>query len=66
MNKNLIILFYPKTEKDNANKNIPLALFKIGSELKSEGYDVIIIDERFEENYKNSLKSILNKNILKI
>ncbi|GAG05727.1 unnamed protein product, partial [marine sediment metagenome] len=63
MKKNLVILFYPKTEKENVSKNIPLALLKLGSELKGAGFDVAVIDERFEENYKDYLKDILNKAI---
>jgi len=61
MEKNSIILFYPKTERENRMKNIPLALLKVGSELKAAGYKVTIIDERFEENYENRLKNILNE-----
>ena len=58
--KNSVILFFPKTEKDNVNKNTPTAILKIGSELKGSGYKVIPIDERFEENYENRLKDSLN------
>lgn len=58
--RNLVILFFPKTEKNNVNRNIPLSLLKIGSELKGEGYDVLIIDERFEEKYENSLSNALD------
>ncbi|MDD4910360.1 MAG: radical SAM protein [Candidatus Omnitrophica bacterium] len=57
--KHTIILFYPKTERDNINKNIPLPLLKIGSELKNAGYKVVIIDERMEENYIDGLKQAL-------
>lgn len=61
--KNAVILFYPKTEKENVNKNIPLAILKVGSQLKGAGYDVITIDERFEENYENRLKKALDNAI---
>ena len=46
--KNKAVLFYPKTEKENFNLNVPLSLLKIGSALKGAGYDVRIIDERFD------------------
>lgn len=61
MERNSVILFYPKTEKGNLNKNIPLALLKISSELRCAGYEVVIVDERFEEDYENLLKDVLNK-----
>ncbi len=61
--KNSIILFYPKTEKDNVNRNTPTALLKIGSVLESSGYDVIAIDERFEENYEDCLRNSLDRAI---
>lgn len=59
MKNNLIVLFYPKSEQKNLNRNIPLSLLKIGSELKNAGYKAVIIDERFEENYENYLEKIL-------
>ena len=63
MEKNLVILFYPKTEKENIMRNLPLAILKIGSELKARGYEVVAIDERFEENYENRLRENLDKAI---
>jgi len=59
MKKKVILLFYPKTERENSNKNIPLSLLKVGSELKSAGYRIMIIDERFQENYTALLEEIL-------
>ena len=63
MKKNTIALFYPKTEKESVNKNLPFAILKLGSELKGEGYDLAIIDERFEEQYQHRLSEVLDKAI---
>jgi radical SAM superfamily enzyme YgiQ (UPF0313 family) len=61
MKKNTVVLFYPKTEKNNINKNLPFAILKLASELKGAGYEVIAIDERFEEDYENQLINALDK-----
>ena len=57
--KNSVVLFYPKTEKENVRIDIPLAPLKIGSQLKGAGYDVVIIDERFEEEYEKHLEDVI-------
>ena len=59
MQTKTVVLFYPKTEKDNFNKNLPMSLLKIGSELKKAGFKVSIIDERFDDNYQGNLEKIL-------
>lgn len=61
MKKNLAILFCPKTEPENMMKNTPLSLLKVGSELAGAGYEVAIIDERFEEDYQERLRGLLAK-----
>lgn len=61
--KNTFVLFYPKTEPENINKNIPFSLLKIGSELKGRGFDVMIIDERREKNYEPGLRCALDRSI---
>jgi len=59
MRKNTVILFYPKTEPENINKNIPLSILKVGSEISGAGYRVIVIDERFDREYENALLAAL-------
>ena len=54
------VLFYPKTEKENINKNLPMSLLKIGSEIKNAGFSVIIIDERFNYNYQEAVAAVID------
>ena len=56
-----VVLFYPKTDSEGSFKNIPLSVLKIGSELKGAGYDVITIDERFEDGYQKKLAGALEQ-----
>lgn len=60
MQKKTVILFYPKTEKENFNKNLPMSLLKIGSEIKKSGFTVVIFDERFDDDYQKALEKILD------
>lgn len=55
--KKKIILFYPKTEKENINRNLPLALLAVGSPLAYEEYDVRIFDSRRDGHYKTFIKN---------
>ena len=58
--KNLAILFYPDTGEGSANINVPLAPFKIGSQLKNAGFEVAVIDERLEAGYHKRLEGLLD------
>lgn len=61
MKKDLVVLFFPKTEPDNIYKNVPISLLKIGSQLVADGYRVKIIDSRFDEDYENTIESSLDE-----
>lgn len=61
-----IILFRPK---ENYSKNIlnyrtPLGLIYVATALQAEGFNTIIIDTETTPDWKNKLKSELNKNII--
>ena len=60
MQKKTVVLFYPKTEKENFNKNLPMSLLKIGSEIKKAGFSVVLFDERFDDDYQKCLTEILD------
>ncbi len=59
MKKDLVILFYPKTEPDNIYLNLPIAMLKLASEVVANGYRVKIIDSRIEKNYDLAIKESL-------
>ena len=58
--KNRLMLFYPKNDKANCMKFLPLSILKVGSQLKSAGFDGISINERFEKDYENRLPQELD------
>ena len=58
--KKKVVLFYPKTDAGNIVRFMPLALLKLGSQLRGAGYDVITIDERFDKDYAGRLAGHLD------
>ncbi len=54
MIKRKIVLFYPKPDKENTNMHLPLPVLSVASDLLVSGYDVEIVDERTEPNYKKT------------
>lgn len=59
INKDLIVLFYPKVDRDNIKKHIPLPVLKLASELISAGYRIEVVDARFQKMYKSRLKKLM-------
>jgi len=59
MKKNLVILFYPKTEPDNIYRNLPVAMLKLASGVTAHGFRVKVIDSRIEKNYVSALNELL-------
>lgn len=55
MKKDLVILFYPRTEPQNIYRNLPLAILKIASQLVASGYKVKFIDARLDGNYRQDI-----------
>jgi radical SAM superfamily enzyme YgiQ (UPF0313 family) len=64
MIKGKIILFYPKTDKENSNMHMPLPALSIASDLLNSGYRVEIIDERKDFEYRKYLSEKLKDAIL--
>lgn len=60
MDKNKIILFFPRTEPDNIYRNLPIALLKIASQVVAKGFEVKVIDSRIDEDYENTIRKSLN------
>lgn len=63
MNKDLILLFYPKTEPQNLYFNLPLSLIKIASQLKAGGFKPMIIDSRVEPGAMERVAELLPRAI---
>lgn len=63
--KSLIILIYPKTGLDihNVSINLPLSVLTVASTLV-KSYEVKIIDQRVDHQWKNTLEKLLNCNPL--
>lgn len=59
--KDLVVLFYPKTESDNIYRNLPLAVLKIASQLLACGYRLSFIDARFDKDYKSSIQDSIKE-----
>lgn len=61
MKKDLVVLFFPRTEPNNVYKNLPSSLVKVGSQVKANGWRVKIIDSRFEEDYRRIMEDCLKE-----
>ncbi len=44
----------------------PLGLLTISASLAKAGYDVILVDPQFEENYKDTKKTLIDKGVLSV
>ena len=63
MKKKEIVLFHPRTfhEKNYRNFWIPYSILTVGSELRSNGYDVCLIDNNLEALDGNEFSGLVNK-----
>jgi radical SAM superfamily enzyme YgiQ (UPF0313 family) len=56
MQKDLVILFFPKTKPDNV---LPIALLKLASQITAKGYKVKIIDSRLDTDYRTTIERLI-------
>lgn len=61
--KNKVVLIYPKSEEDSM-KLIPLNLLSISIPLINEGFQVEIIDQRYEPLFFARLEDLIDKKVL--
>lgn len=61
-----ILLIYPKAgfEAEHVNIYMPMGLMSIASPLVKMGYEVIILDQRIENNFYSKLKECLDEDLI--
>lgn len=59
-----VILFYPRTERENISRHYPYSVVSIATVLKTKGYETIIIDSRFDDSYYEKIKSVNSKIVM--
>ncbi len=66
--KPLIIFYYPCTESKNLRtgtvKQVPYSVISLSTVLKKKGYDSIIIDSRFEEDYESKIEFLKDRIVM--
>ncbi|PIQ89397.1 MAG: hypothetical protein COV72_03380 [Candidatus Omnitrophica bacterium CG11_big_fil_rev_8_21_14_0_20_42_13] len=63
MKKDLVVLFYPKTEPDNIYRNLPISILKLASQVIASGYRVRVVDSRIEEDYEPVIRQIAGETL---
>lgn len=59
--KDLVLLFYPRTDAHNTYRNLPISMLKIASQVIASGYKVKVIDSRIEEDYEPILEKYASR-----